>query len=88
MLQLSSPRQVVDRMKELMVRLLLVENVWRQKQSWSFMHLLCSGMVGFGLRQNWGQLEQRATPPSFSFPEVEFVSAVSAGGSVKFLPAV
>ena len=47
----SSPRLVVDRMEELIVRLLLVESVWRQKESWSFMHLLCSGMVGFGLRR-------------------------------------
>ena len=46
----SSPCLVVDRMEELIVRLLLVESVWRQKESWSFMHLLCSGMVGFGLR--------------------------------------
>ena len=43
----SSPRLVVDRMEELIVRLLLVESVWRQKESWSFMHLLCSGIVGF-----------------------------------------
>ena len=43
----SSPRLVVDRMEELIVRLLQVESVWRQKESWSFMHLLCSGMVGF-----------------------------------------
>ena len=46
----SSPRLVVDWMEELIVGLLLVENAWCQKQSWSFMHLLCSGMVGFGLR--------------------------------------
>ena len=45
----SSPRLVIDRMEELIVELLLVENVWCQKQSWSFMNLLCSGMVGFGL---------------------------------------
>ena len=50
----SSPRLVVDWMEELIVGLLLVENAWCQKQSWSFMHLLCSGMVGFGLRQNLG----------------------------------
>ena len=36
-------------MDELIVELLLVENVWCQKQSWSFMNLLCSGMVGLGL---------------------------------------
>ena len=50
----SSARLVVDRMEELIVELLLVENVWFQQQSWSFMHLLCSGMVGFDLRQNLG----------------------------------
>ena len=47
----SPPRLVVDRMEELNVELQLVENVWFQQQSWSFMHFLCSGMVGFGLRQ-------------------------------------
>ena len=41
-------------MEELIVGLLLVENEWPQKQSWSFMHLLCSGMVGFGLRRKLG----------------------------------
>merc|ERR1711973_558531 len=50
----SSPRLVVDRMEELIAELLLVENVWCQKQSWSFMYLLCSGMVGFGLRRKLG----------------------------------
>ena len=35
------------------MELLLVENVWCQKQSWSLMHLLCSVMVGFGLRRNF-----------------------------------
>ena len=50
----SSPRLVEDWMEELIVGLLLVENAWCQKQSWSFMHLLCSGMVGFGLRQKLG----------------------------------
>ena len=50
----SSPRLVVDWMEELIVGLLLVENEWCQKQSWSFMHLLCSGMVGFGLRRKLG----------------------------------
>ena len=30
----------MDRMEELIVELLLVENVCSQKQSWSFMHLL------------------------------------------------
>ena len=50
----SSPRLVEDWMEELIVGLLLVENEWCQKQSWSFMHLLCSGMVGFGLRRKLG----------------------------------
>ena len=50
----SSPRLVEDWMEELIVGLLLVENAWCQKQSWSFMHLLCSGMVGFGLRRKLG----------------------------------
>ena len=58
-----SPRLVIDRMEELIVRLLMVENVWRQKESWSFMHLLCSGMVGFGLRRKLGQLAQSDTAP-------------------------
>ena len=49
-------------MEELIVELLLVENVWCQKQSWSFMNLLCSGMVGFGLRRNLGTVEKE--PPS------------------------
>ena len=31
--------------------LLLVENEWRQKETLSFLHLLCNGMVGFGLRR-------------------------------------
>ena len=50
----SSPRLLVQRMEKLNVWLLLVENAWCQKQSWSFMHLLCSGMVGFGLRRKLG----------------------------------
>ena len=50
----SSPRLVEDWMEELIVGLLLVENARCQKQSWSFMHLLCSGMVGFGLRRKLG----------------------------------
>ena len=53
------------------MRLLLVESVWRQKESWSFMHLLCSGMVGFSLRKNWGQLAQSATAPLFFLPGQE-----------------
>ena len=63
----SSPRLVVDWMEELIVGLLLVENAWCQKQSWSFMHLLCSGMVGFGLRRKLGTAgTERHSPPSSS----------------------
>ena len=63
----SSPRLVEDWMEELIVGLLLVENAWCQKQSWSFMHLLCSGMVGFGLRQKLGTAgTERHSPPSSS----------------------
>ena len=61
----SSPRLVVDRMEELIAELLLVENVWCQKQSWSFMNLLCSGMVGFGLRRNMGTTEKEHLSPPF-----------------------
>ena len=54
-------------MEELIVGLLLVENAWCQKQSWSFMHLLCSGMVGFGLRRKLGTAgTERHSPPSSS----------------------
>ena len=54
-------------MKEIIARLLLVENVWRQKESLSFMHLLCSGMVGFGLRQKLGTAgTEQHSPPSSS----------------------
>ena len=63
----SSPRLVEDWMEELIVGLLLVENAWCQKQSWSFMHLLCSGMVGFGLRRKLGTAgTERHSPPSSS----------------------
>ena len=63
----SSPRLVVDWMEELIVGLLLVENAWCQKQSWSFMNLLCSGMVGFGLLQKLGTAgTERHSPPSSS----------------------
>ena len=50
----SPPSLIVHKLEELIVDLLLVENAWCQKQSWSFMHLLCSGMVGFGLRRKLG----------------------------------
>ena len=73
----SSPRLVVDRMENLIVELLLVENVWCQKQSWSFMHLLCSGMVGFGLRRNLGTTEKEhpsphSFPSDFAFDTIHF----------------
>ena len=45
---------VVDRMGELIVELMSVENVWCRWESWSFMHLSHRGMVGFGLRRNLG----------------------------------
>ena len=66
----SSPRLVVDRMEELIAELLLVENVWCQKQSWSFMYLLCSGMVGFGLRRNLGTTEKEHPTPTLPPPKV------------------
>ena len=66
-MEYSSPRLVEDWMEELIVGLLLVENAWCQKQSWSFMHLLCSGMVGFGLRRKLGTAgTERHSPPSSS----------------------
>ena len=70
MLQLSSPRQVVDRMKELVVRLLLVENVWRQKQSWSFMYMLYSGS-GFGLGRKLGKAGAESNTPLLLLPCLE-----------------
>ena len=57
-------------MVELIVELLLVENVWCQKQSWSFMNLLCSGMVGFGLRRNLGTAEKEHPSPTLPPPKV------------------
>ena len=33
---------------------MLVANVWRPWESWSYMHLLCRGMVGFGQGRNLG----------------------------------
>ena len=60
----------MDRVEELIVELLLVENVWCQKQSWSFMNLLCSGMVGFGLRQNLGTAEKEHPSPPLPPPKV------------------
>ena len=63
----SSPRLVVHRMEELIVELLVVEKVWCQQQSWSCMHFLCSGMVGFGLRRKLGTAgTERHSPPSSS----------------------
>ena len=69
----SSPHLVVHRMEELIVELLLVENVWCQRQSWSFMNLLCSGMVGFGLRQNLGTTEKEHPSPTLPPPKVREV---------------
>ena len=66
----SSPSLVIDRMEELIVELVLVENVWCQKQSWSFMNLLCSGMVGFGIRQNLGTAEKEHPSPPLPPPKV------------------
>ena len=72
----SSARLVVDRMEELIVELLLVENVWCQKQSWSFMNLLCSGMVGFGLRRNLGTTEKEHPSPTLHPPMLGEVLAL------------
>ena len=72
----SSPRLVVDRMEELIVGLLLVKNVWCQKQSWSFMNLLCSGMVGFGLRRNLGTTEKEHPSPTLHPPMLGEVLAL------------
>ena len=52
------------------MELLLVENVWCQKQSWSLMHLLCSVMVGFGLRQNLGTAGKEHDPPPLPPPKI------------------
>ena len=56
-------------MEELIAELLLVENVWCQKQSWSFMNLLCSGMVRFGLRRNLGTTGKKTLLPPSSTSE-------------------
>ena len=45
---------VVDCIEELIVELLLVKNVWCQRESRPFMHLLRHGMVGFGVGLNLG----------------------------------
>ena len=59
----SPPHLVVDRMDELIVQLLLLENALCQKQNWSFMHLLCRGMVGLGLRRNLWTAGKEQPPP-------------------------
>ena len=65
------PRLAIDRMEDLIVELVLVENVWCQKQSWSFMDLLCSGVVGFGLRRNLGRAGKEHPPlPPLKVEEV------------------
>ena len=83
----SSPRLVVDRMEELIVELLLVENVWCQKQSWPFMNLLCSGMVGFGLRRNLGTARKEHPSPPLPPPKVGEVLAfyIIRTASIRFL---
>ena len=68
----SLPCLVVDRMGELIVELMSVENVWCRWESWSFMHLSHRGMVGFGLgRKGWLAIAklkplslEKSTPPS------------------------
>ena len=47
-----------------------MEKVWCQKQSLSFMDLLCSGMVGFGLRRNLGTTEKEHPSPTPPPPKV------------------
>ena len=69
--QYSSPRLVEDWMEELIVGLLLVENERCQKQSWSFMHMLCSGMVGFGLRRKLGTAGTERDSPLLLPPRLE-----------------
>ena len=61
----SPQRLFVDRMEKLIVELLLVEYLWCQKQSWFYMHLLCNGMIGFGLWQNLGKTEKEHPSPLF-----------------------
>ena len=63
-------------MEELFVELLLVESVWGQKQSWSFMYLLCSGMVGFGLQRNLGTAGKEHPSPPLPPPMVGEVLAL------------
>ena len=46
------------------------------KESWSFMHLLCSGMVGFGLRRNLGTAEKEHPFPPLPPPMVGEVLAL------------
>ena len=81
----SSPRLVVDRMDELIVELLFLEKVWCQKKSWLFMNLLCSGMVGFGLRRNLGTAEKEHPSPLFPLRWSEMYwssSSVKVKGSI------
>ena len=80
----SSPRLVVDRMEELIVELLFVENVWCQKQIWSFMNLLCSGMVGFGLGRNLGTAEKEHPYPLLPPPMVGEVLALFISESERY----
>ena len=66
------------------MRLLLVESVWRQKESWSFMHLLCSDMVGFGPRQNLETTEKEHPSPHLPPLEVKGVLAIVVGDTLVF----
>ena len=63
-------------MEELIVWLLLVENEWRQKETLSFLHLLCSGMDGFGLRRHLGTAGKEHPSPLLPPPEVREVLAL------------
>ena len=71
----SSPSLVVQRMEKIIVWVLLVENEWRQKESLSFLHLLCSGMVDFGLRRNLGTAGKEHPSPPLPPPKVGEVLA-------------
>ena len=73
----SPPRLVVHRMEELIVELLLVEKVWCQKLSWSFVYLLCSGMIGFGLRRNLRTPGKEHSSPTLPSPKVREVLALN-----------
>ena len=55
----SPSRLVLHWMEELIMELLLVANIWCKNESWSFLHLLCSGpppkvgeVLAFAVDQN------------------------------------